>query len=89
MQTVEKTRTVKVPISVSFDSTLVEQIDSICKERGCTRSWFVNKAVEEYMLEYVEDRDDYETAVAALEEFEKGDGKTYTLEEVYEEAGLL
>ena len=45
MQPVEKTRTVKVPISVSFDSTLVEQIDSICKERGCTRSWFVNKAV--------------------------------------------
>ena len=29
MQPVEKTRTVKVPISISFDSTLVEQIDSI------------------------------------------------------------
>jgi len=41
------------------------------------------------MLEYLEDRDDYETAVAALEEFEKGDRKTYTLEEVYAEADLL
>ena len=69
-------------MSVSFQPAILNQIDSICAERGCTRSWFINKAVEQFMIECQEDKHDYETAVAALEEFEKGDKKTYSLEEV-------
>ncbi|MGP1577681.1 MAG: type II toxin-antitoxin system RelB family antitoxin [Treponema sp.] len=75
-------------MSFSANPQLFNQVDAICAKRGCTRSWFLNKAVENFIAECLEDLEDYETAVAALEEFEKGDKKTYTLEEVRKELGL-
>ena len=38
--------------------------------------------------EYLEDKTDYEAAVAAWKEYEKDDFKSYTAEEVFKEAGL-
>lgn len=75
-------------MSVSFKPSIFNKIESICAERGCTRSWFVNKAVEQYMIECQEDKDDYVTAVTAWEEFEKSGKKGYSLDEVKKELGL-
>lgn len=75
-------------MSISFKPTLFNQIDAICEKRGCSRSWFVNTAVENFMHEYLEDQEDYETAVAAWDEFEKSGGKTYSSAELREEFGL-
>jgi predicted DNA-binding protein len=81
---------VRNTVSMSFSAKpqLFNQVDSLCKVRGCTRSWFLNKAVENFILECVEDQEDYETAAAAWAEFEKGDKKTYSLDEVRKELGL-
>ncbi len=81
---------VKNTRSMSFSAKpqLFEQVDAICEQRGCTRSWFLNKAVENFILECLEDKADYETAVAAWEEYEKGGRKSYTLDEVKAELGL-
>lgn len=81
---------VKNARSMSFSAKpqLFEQVDAICAQRGCTRNWFLNQAVENYIAECLEDKADYEAAVAAWEEFENGDGKTYTSEELREEFGL-
>ncbi len=74
-------------MSVSFQPSVFNQINSICAERGCTRSWLVNKAVEQFLKESFEDKDDYEIAVTAWKEYEKN-GKSYSAQEVFAEAGL-
>lgn len=75
-------------MSVSFKPALFRQIDSICEKRGCSRSWFINRAVEKFMLECLEDQEDYEIAAAAWAKFEKSGGKTYSSSELREEFGL-
>ncbi|MCH5288816.1 MAG: ribbon-helix-helix protein, CopG family [Treponema sp.] len=67
---------------------LCAQIDSYCKERGCSRNWFIEQAVSQYLLECMEDKEDYEIAAAALRKFESGDGKTYSSAELRKEFGL-
>ena len=75
-------------VSVSFMPKMYQRINEFCKYRGCTRSWFMNKAAELFLNECLEDKADYEDAVAAWAEFEKGNKKTYSLEEVSKELGL-
>ena len=48
----------------------------------------MNKALENYLAECLEDREDYETAVTAWKEFEASGEKAIPAEEVYEELGL-
>lgn len=81
---------VKNTKSMSFSAKpqLFKQVDAICAQRGCTISWFLNKAVENFIEECLEDKADYEAGVAAWEEYEKGDRRTYTVEEIKEEFGL-
>ncbi|EPF46075.1 hypothetical protein HMPREF1222_02165 [Treponema vincentii F0403] len=81
---------VRNTVSMSFSAKpqLFNQVDALCKVRGCTRSWFLNKAVERFILECLEDQEDYETAAAAWAEFQKGDKKTYSLDEVREKLDL-
>ena len=59
-----------VSISISFEPKLLAAINEYCSEKGCSRSWLVNKAVTEYFAS-LEDQEDYETAVTVLDEFEK------------------
>ena len=79
--------------TLSFSATpdLINVLDTYCSKRGCSRSWFVTTAIKKYLtkcIEDIEDKEDYETAIAALAEFEKGDKKTYSLDEVRMELGL-
>ena len=75
-------------MSFSAKPQLFKQVDAICAQRGCTRSWFLNQAVENFISECLEDKEDYEAAVAAWEEYEKSDRRTYTSEELRKEFGL-
>ena len=72
-------------ISFGVKPQLFKQVDAICAQRGCTRSWFLNQAVENFVSECLEDKDDYETAVAAWKEYEESGKKSYTLDEVMAE----
>lgn len=75
-------------VSVSFKPDMFSRINAYCAERGCSRSWFMNKAAEAFLAECLEDKEDYETAASALKAFENGDGKTYTTAELRKEFGL-
>jgi hypothetical protein len=74
-------------MSVSFKPDMFQQINDFCDYRGCTRSWFMNKAAELYLNECLEDKADYESAVGSWNEYEKS-GKTFSADEVREELGL-
>lgn len=75
-------------MSVSFKPDMFQKINDFCDYRGCSRSWFMNKAAELFLNECLEDKADYEDAVAAWAEFEKSGKKGYSAEEVFAEAGL-
>ncbi len=44
----------KKNISISFDEEIIKKIDDVCRVSERTKSWLVNKAVENY-LEEIED----------------------------------
>ena len=89
MQSVKKARLGNTKVmSLSIQSEMFNRITDYCSLRGCTRTWFMNKAAELYLNECLEDKADYEAAVAAYAEWEKGDQKTYSLAEVRAELGL-
>lgn len=75
-------------VSFSTNPKLVDTLNSYCAERGCSRSWFLTQAVQNYLQECLENRDDYTTAAAALKAFESGNGKTYSTAELRKEFGL-
>ena len=75
-------------MSVSFKPDMFQKINDFCNYRGCSRSWFMNKAAELFLNECLEDKADYESAAAAWAEFEKSGKKGYSAEEVIAEAGL-
>lgn len=81
---------VKNARSMRFSATpqLFEQVETICAQRGCTRNWFLNQAVENYIAECLEDKADYEAAIAAWEEYEKSGFKSTTAASVFEKAGI-
>lgn len=75
-------------MSLSFQPDMFNRITSYCAERGCSRSWFMNKAAELYLNECLEDKADYETAAAAWADFEKSGKKAFSADEVRKELGL-
>ncbi|MBQ2313696.1 MAG: hypothetical protein II187_02185 [Treponema sp.] len=75
-------------MSVSFQPAVFDRINEYCTARGCTRSWFMNKAAESYLAECLEDKADYDDAAAAWDEYEKSGSKLYSAEEVRRELGL-
>lgn len=75
-------------MSVSFKPDMFQKINDFCNYRGCSRSWFMNKAAELFLNECLEDKADYESAAVAWAEFEKSGKKGYSAEEVFAEAGL-
>lgn len=86
MQTV--TRAKAVSLSVSFQSETLGKIDAYCAERGCSRSWFMNRAAKLFLNECLEDKADYEAAAAAWSDYEKSGRKSYSSAELREEFGL-
>lgn len=75
-------------LSVSFQPEILNKINSYCAERGCSRSWFVSKAAELYLNECLEDKADYEAAVAAWADYEKSGKESFSSADVFAEAGL-
>jgi|GEM_PF-778147 len=75
-------------MSVSFKPDMFQKINDFCDYRGCSRSWFMNKAAELFLNECLEDKADYEAAVAAWADYEKSGKKSFSSEDVFAEAGL-
>jgi len=70
----EKINTISVKIPKNLDKIL----GLVAKKEDRSKSAVIRRALQEYL----EDREDLEIGMKALKEFEAGDEKTYTLEEV-------
>lgn len=79
---------VRKVMSLSFQPDMFNRITSYCKERGCSRSWFMNKAAEVFLSDCLEDKDDYDIAASAWADYEKSGKKSHSAEEVFSKAGL-
>ena len=66
--------------SYSCPRDLFKRVVDICDARGCTKSWLLTKALENYLAEIEEDARDYEIAAAAWKEFEASGEKGIPLE---------
>ena len=75
-------------MSVSFKPDMFQKINDFCDYRGCSRSWFMNKAAELFLNECLEDKADYEAAVAAWADYEQSGKKSFSSADVFAEAGL-
>lgn len=75
-------------MSLSFKPELFNRITNYCAERGCSKSWFMNKAAELFLDECLEDKADYDSAVAAWAEHEKSGFKSSSAASVFEKAGV-
>ena len=49
-----------VSISISFEPKLMATINEYCSEKGCSRSWLVNKAVSEYFKKIEDEQESYD-----------------------------
>lgn len=67
-------------LGVRLDKDTEERLEILCKETGRTKSYYAKKAIKEF----IEDREDYLLAVAALEE----SGELISFEEVRKNLGL-
>ncbi len=72
------TLTVRIPDELNL------MLSNISTKQERSRSWIVKKALQSYL----EDLDDANIAAKALEEYQEGNGKTYTIEEVAEELDI-
>ena len=73
--------------SVTLPDTMEEQLQAVIKETGGTISELVADAVNRYLREIEEDRQDTDAARLALEEYER-DGGGVSLDEFVRELGL-
>ena len=71
-------------LTVRIPDNLNEVLEKFCKADERSKSWFVKKALQTYL----EDLEDYRAGIKALEEFERSDKKTYSIEEVAKECGI-
>ncbi|MEO5364152.1 MAG: hypothetical protein H7838_11095 [Magnetococcus sp. DMHC-8] len=73
--------------SVTLPDTMEGQLKAVIEETGGTISELVANAVDRYLRELEEDRQDVEAARLALEEYER-DGGGISLDEFVRELGL-
>lgn len=86
LKTVSKQK--KQVLSFSCSPELSNRINNICEYQGCTKSWLMNKALEQYLLELEEDAEDYKIAEKRWKEYLASGEKTIPAEEVYKGLGL-
>lgn len=86
MSTISSVKTKSMSFSVKADTFNV--LTDYCKERGISKSYFMSEALENYLRECLEDKEDYEAAATAWNEYEKSGEKGYSADEVRKELGL-
>ena len=86
MNTVKKSGTVGVSAQISAD--LGEILDRISKAEERSKSYYVRKGLELFLMKKLEDLEDYEEARRAYEEFVASGEEAIPLSEVKKELNL-
>jgi RHH-type rel operon transcriptional repressor/antitoxin RelB len=71
-------------LGVRLEPELEERLERLAKQTGHTKSYHAKKAISNY----IEDREDYLLAVAALERLESGKAQTVSLENLVKKYAL-
>jgi RHH-type transcriptional regulator, rel operon repressor / antitoxin RelB len=71
-------------LGVRLPDHLEQRLNMLAEQTHRSKSFYIREALEQYL----EDKEDYLLAVAALEEFEKSGKKTISLEELSKQLKL-
>lgn len=74
----------KTMLAVRLPVDIEERLTALAKKTGRTKTYYVTEAI----MRHIEDIEDYYIGEKALQEFENGDQKTYTSDEIIAELGL-
>ena len=55
------------PMIFSASPKLYEKLNSYCSKKGCTRSWLIAKAVEQYLESGTAEKDAYEASAGNMD----------------------
>lgn len=73
-----------MPTSIRLEPEIEARLNALAAETGRTKAYYMREAI----LQYLEDREDYEIAVAASERLKRGEERTYSSAEVRKMLGL-
>jgi len=74
----------KVPVNVTIDLELLQQLDTLVAQMGLTRSQFIRELIEDYLT----DTELAKVAEQRMEDSKAGRAATVSLDEVKRELGL-
>ncbi len=72
-------------LAIRLPAEIEARLDSLAKSTGRTKTFYAREAI----LEYLEDMEDLYLAEQVLADIQAGRSKTYTLEEVKKELGMV
>lgn len=72
-------------LAIRLPEEIEARLESLAKATGRTKTFYAREAI----LEYLEDMEDLYLAEQVLADIQAGRSKTYTLEEVKKELGLV
>jgi RHH-type rel operon transcriptional repressor/antitoxin RelB len=73
-----------MPTSIRLEPEIEARLNDLASRTGRTKAYYLREA----LLEYLDDREDYEIAVAASERLKRGEERTYSSAEVRKMLGL-
>ena len=72
-------------LAIRLPAEIEARLDSLAKSTGRTKTFYAREAI----LEYLEDMEDLYLAEQVLADIQAGRSRTYTLEEVKKELGMV
>lgn len=71
-------------MTIRLPENMEKRLSQLAKETHRTKSYYVKQAIEEFL----EEREDYLLALAAMERFERGEEKAIPFEEILKKYGV-
>jgi RHH-type rel operon transcriptional repressor/antitoxin RelB len=71
-------------MTIRLPENMEKRLSQLAKETHRTKSYYVKQAIEEFL----DEREDYLLALAAMERFEKGEEKAISFEEILKKYGV-
>ena len=72
-------------LAIRLPAEIEARLDSLAKSTGRTKTFYAREAI----LEYLEDMEDLYLAEQVLADIQAGRSKTYTIEEVKKQLGMV
>lgn len=71
-------------MTIRLPEKMEQRLSQLAKETHRTKSYYIKRAIEEFL----EEREDYLLALAAMERYERGEEKAIPFEEILKKYGI-